>query len=67
MNRVRELIAEIARITGDIETRYPELYRYPDELPLTLPVEGEVNIDQKILADYLESLQEQLKHHVESH
>ncbi len=67
MNELKNLLQEITALTNDIETNYPELYRYLDENPLTLPVVSHPHIDKKVLQEYLQGLKELLKHHLETH
>ena len=67
MKDINELMVKILQLTLDIETNYPELYRFLDENPITMPSEVHPNIDKKVLKEYLESLNELLKHHIEAH
>lgn len=67
MDNLNNLMGEITRITAEMETDHPELYRYLDEHPMTLPVMEDPEIDQEVLAEYLESLRQQLKHFKETH
>lgn len=67
MDILQTVLAEISQLTKTIETNYPELYQFLDENPMTIPSESNPSIDKKILQDYLESLKQLLKHHVETH
>lgn len=67
MNDLRPLLKEITDLTTKIETDYPEVYRFIDEEPLTLPVAPHPEMGEKQLKDYLQSLQQLLKHHLETH
>ncbi|MFZ9003725.1 MAG: hypothetical protein ACO20F_08960 [Robiginitalea sp.] len=67
MNDLRNLLQEITVLTNEIETNYPELYRYLDENPLTLPVSRHPQIDRAVLQEYLQELRELLRHHLETH
>lgn len=67
MNNPKDLIAEISRITTEIETKHPELYRYLDENPMTLPAMDHPEINKEVLEEYLQSLSQQLKHFLEAH
>jgi hypothetical protein len=40
-------MVKILQLTLDIETNYPELYRFLDENPITIPSEVHPNIDKK--------------------
>ncbi|TLP81800.1 hypothetical protein [Maribacter sp. ACAM166] len=67
MKNSKQILEEITTLTTKIETDYPELYRYLDEEPLTLPEKPHPKMDEEQLNDYLESLQQLLKHHLETH
>lgn len=66
MNTLQALLTEISELTKNIETNYPELYQFLDESPITIPSESNPTIDKKILKEYLESLKQLLKHHLET-
>lgn len=67
MKKMRSLMNEITQLTLEIETNYPELYKYLEENPLTIPATKSPTVDHKVMSDYLESLKELLKHHLETH
>ncbi len=67
MNESTSLLRQITELTSTIETQYPELYRFLEEEPLTLPTEAHPEMDKKALQDYLESLQQLLTHHLQTH
>ncbi|OGS69751.1 MAG: hypothetical protein A3F91_08445 [Flavobacteria bacterium RIFCSPLOWO2_12_FULL_35_11] len=67
MNNLQNTLTEISQLTKTIETNYPELYQFLDENPITIPSESHPSIDKKILQDYLDSLKQLLKHHMETH
>ena len=67
MKDLRKIVGEIERLTTNIETNYPELYRSLDENPLTIPTKQNPHIDKEVMQDYLESLKQLLKHHLETH
>lgn len=58
MKTYQNLFSEINRLTLEIKNFYPELYIFLDEFPDTLPVEKHPRIDEKVLQQYLESLQQ---------
>ncbi|MFZ5977685.1 MAG: hypothetical protein EO766_16865 [Hydrotalea sp. AMD] len=67
MKKLNELMQEIILITTKIETDYPELYRYLDETPLVICDTEEKAICLADMEKYLESLKEQLEHHIATH
>lgn len=62
-----KLLLEISNITQEIERDYPELYQYLDENPITIPSEDNLNVDDKSLKNYLETLKTMLKKYKEEH
>ncbi|WP_245750719.1 hypothetical protein [Flagellimonas taeanensis] len=54
-------------MTVRIEQEYPELYRYLDENPITIPVDDEAKPTYNSFVDYLESLKSILEKYMESH
>ena len=67
MKTLNQLMQEIIRLTTEIETQYPELYKYLNETPLTLSETGNQKIHTTELELYLETLKSQLVHHIETH
>jgi len=67
MDEVHSLLKEITNVTLEIETDFPELYRFLDEDPMTIPIDRHPQIDKKVLQDYLQSLKHLLKHHIQTH
>lgn len=67
MKNSQNVIREISKLTTIIETKYPELYRFIDEEPMTIATKKHPHIDKTIMEDYLESLKQLLKHHLETH
>ena len=67
MKDLRNVIVEIEKLTTNLETNYPELYRSLDENPMTIPAENHPNVDKEAMFEYLESLKQLLKHHLETH
>jgi hypothetical protein len=67
MKEIQKLTEEITQLTLKIESDYPELYRYLDENPMTLPAGSHPEIEKDVLSKYLQSLKEQLRHHLETH
>ena len=67
MKTLRELLTDITKLATNIETNYPELYTFLGESPLTIPSTDYPAINVAIMQDYLESLKQLLKHHLETH
>ena len=66
MEDLKTLLAEITRLTYNIETNYPELYRILDENPMTIPSIIHPHIDIQTMQEHLDSLKQLLKHHLET-
>jgi hypothetical protein len=62
-----ELNADILKITMKIRTDYPELSKYLNEMPATLPDDSNPKMDYKILLDYYNSLDSMLQEYKPSH
>ncbi|WP_452231642.1 hypothetical protein [Lacinutrix sp. MEBiC02595] len=67
MKTKQELLTQITQITTNIETNYPELYTFLLEEPVTIPSKEHPHVDVAELQDYLETLKQELKHHIETH
>lgn len=66
MKSLQDIETEIMELTTDIETNYPELYQFLNENPVTVPASRRPHITVKIMNDYLESLKQLLRHHIET-
>lgn len=67
MKKLQEISKDINDLTLIIEKNYPELYQYLDENPMTIPCCEHPELNAKTFSDYLNSLKELLKHHIETH
>ena len=67
MKHLNKLMQEVIDLTTLIETKYPELYRYMDETPLTIGKHPEKEITTEDLKSYLETLKAQLNEHIKTH
>lgn len=67
MKTMQELLGEIILLTNYIETDFPELYRFLDENPMTIPISEQASIDRETMKDYLDGLRQLLEHHLERH
>lgn len=67
MKNLHTLLRKITEITTNIETNYPELYRYLDENPMTIATSNHPKVDKIVMQEYLEDLKQLLEHHLETH
>jgi len=67
MENLKYLYEKITDVTAQIESNYPELYRFLDENPITIPSKEDSVLDKKILEGYLNDLNQLLQHHIETH
>ncbi|MDO6596139.1 hypothetical protein Q4512_04375 [Oceanihabitans sp. 2_MG-2023] len=67
MKTEQELLTQITELTYNIETNYPELYTFLMEDPSTIPSIEHPDINPTVLQDYLNTLKQKLKHHIENH
>ena len=56
MKTEKELNEKIMSLTMKIRENRPELIKYLEEMPITIPIESDPEISLKILKDYIESL-----------
>lgn len=62
-----KILTEISTLTRKIEDDYPELYKYIDENPMTLPDENSPDVDTEAFEEYLESLKSMIARYEEEH
>lgn len=67
MKTMQSLMQEIILLTTEIESKYPELYKYLGETPISICETEQKTVCLEDLNHYLETLREQLRHHVETH
>lgn len=67
MKEMSQLMQEILQLTTEIETRYPELYKFLGETPVDICDTPAKTICTEDLKSYLETLKSQLQHHIETH
>jgi hypothetical protein len=67
MKEIKQLSKEINELTLLIEEKYPELYQYLGESPLTIPSNGGRDISSESFAEYLNTLKLLLQHHIDKH
>lgn len=63
----KKITEKILEITMTIGTQYPELSKYLNEMPVTLPDVSNPEIDKKILLEYYNSLDSMLKEYMPNH
>lgn len=61
MKTEKELNAKILSLTMKIQEKRPELSKYLEEMPITIPNESDPEINIKILKEYIESLKNLMK------
>ncbi|MBT8187552.1 MAG: hypothetical protein KJO73_07680 [Croceitalea sp.] len=64
---MRELLSQIVALTNKIKAKYPELYQFLDESPLTLPTKTHPTIDLESMKEYRDSLIEMLVNYSKTH
>ena len=67
MKNLNALMQNIIELTTVIEAKYPELYKYLDETPLTIGKHPEKEIDTTDLKSYLSTLKNQLEDYIKTH
>jgi len=66
MKELNTILQEITELTTNIETNYPALYKSLEENPITIPASSQPDVDKVVMQDYLKSLKQLLKHHLET-
>lgn len=64
MENEKELNARILSLTELIQEKYPEILKYLDEMPLTIPDQKKPKINVQTLSNYYDSLHNLLKKHL---
>lgn len=67
MKNLQTLLTDVTKLTNTIETNYPELYKFLEENPITIPSINHPDINKNIMQDYLKSLKLLLEHHIKTH
>lgn len=65
--KLEQLMRDIIKTTLLIETKYPELYKFIEELPYFNKFSDETTVSFIDLENYLNTLNIQLKKHIEFH
>lgn len=58
---------KIMKITMAIQDNYPELLKYLNEMPVTIPIDNSPEINQKNLEKYYDSLLNLFRNYVAEH
>ena len=61
---VRDLNLKIIRVTQEIKDHYPELTKYLEEMPVTVPDEKDATITLRSLKSYYDSLNSILNNYI---
>lgn len=67
MKTEKELNDNILKITMTIRNEFPELMKFLNEMPQTIPNEKSPEINEKILEDYFNSLKDLLIKYAPNH
>lgn len=67
MSDLKTILTEITDLTNMIETDYPELYKYLDEDPTTIPDIENPNMGKKVMQEYLDYLKQLVKQYSKTH
>jgi len=60
----RDLNLKIMQVTTEIKDHYPELIKFLEEMPVTIPAEKDVEITLKSLRSYYDSLNSLLNDYI---
>lgn len=67
MKTKKDILEAISRLTLEIESEYPELYRFLDESPVTIPTEAHPNLGVEELSTYYKGLKTMLEDYKKTH
>jgi hypothetical protein len=67
MKTESQLNEEILKITNTIRSEFPELVKFLNEMPITIPIDNSPEINIQILEKYLNSLIDLVKNYKLSH
>lgn len=62
-NQTAKVIKNIVKLTNKISIRYPELYQFLQESPISINESANGTIETRIYKDYLHSLKELINHY----
>ena len=67
METEKEINAKILKVTMVIHDNYPELSKYLNEMPITIPIDSRPEVNIKNLQKYYETLVELFRNYVAEH
>jgi hypothetical protein len=67
MKALHKIMQEVVDLTTLIETKYPELYKFLDETPISIGKQAEKDITVTDLKNYLQTLKSQLEEYIKTH
>ena len=67
METEKEINAKILKVTMVIHENYPELSKYLNEMPITIPIDSRPEVNVKNLQKYYETLVELFRNYVAEH
>jgi hypothetical protein len=67
MKTILEINKNIIETTMNIKEKFPELSKYIEEMPITIPDNNAPEINEKVLNDYQESLNSLVKKYTITH
>jgi hypothetical protein len=67
METEEEINAKILKVTMVIQENYPELYKFLNEMPITIPIDSRPEVNVKNLQKYYETLLTLFRNYVSEH
>lgn len=67
MDKLSKIFTEITELTYEIEKEYPEIYKFLEEDPMTIPNMAHPNTDEKVMQAYLDDLKQLVRRYIETH
>jgi hypothetical protein len=67
MKTEKELSENIVKLTMVIRNIFPELMKFLNEMPVTIPIESSPEINLKVLQEYFDSLEMMLRRYALNH
>ena len=67
MDTLADINKKILKITMTIRNEFPELMKFLNEMPVTIPNEQSPEMDYKILLEYYKSLESMFRNYAPNH